>query len=94
MLYDMVSHMKTTVDIANPLLEEAKRLSDKEKTTLRALIEEGLWEVITKRKSGGEVSASKGQLQRQRLKKKIQGESWDKIRSAAYLRPSGRFAFS
>lgn len=38
--------MKTTIDIADPLLAKAKRVAAKRKTTLRALIEEGLAEVL------------------------------------------------
>jgi hypothetical protein len=38
--------MKTTVEIADPLFEEARALADREHTTLRALIEEGLRAVL------------------------------------------------
>ncbi|MEO0592811.1 MAG: DUF2191 domain-containing protein [Myxococcota bacterium] len=41
--------MKTTVDIADPLLAKDKRVAEARKTTLRALIEEGLAEVVKKR---------------------------------------------
>jgi hypothetical protein len=40
--------MKTTVDIADPLLEEAKALARRRGTTLRDVIEEGLREVLAK----------------------------------------------
>lgn len=39
--------MKTTVDIADGLLDQAKRLAAGRGTTLKALIEEGLRAVIT-----------------------------------------------
>jgi hypothetical protein len=38
--------MKTTVDIADPLLMQAKRLASKRGTTLKALMEQGLRQVI------------------------------------------------
>jgi hypothetical protein len=38
----MGTHMKTTVDIADSLLAEAKQTAAQRNTTLRALIEEGL----------------------------------------------------
>lgn len=47
---DMVTHMKTTVEIADPLLEEAKRVADKAGCTLRDLIELGLRQELDRRK--------------------------------------------
>ena len=45
----MVDHMKTTVDIADMLLREAKLIAAREGTTLKALVEEGLRHVIDER---------------------------------------------
>jgi hypothetical protein len=45
----MVVRMKTTVDIAEPMLKEAKLIAAREGTTLRALVEEGLRHVIAER---------------------------------------------
>jgi hypothetical protein len=42
--------MKTTVVISDALLEEAGKVIAKEKTTLKALINEGLQEALAKRK--------------------------------------------
>jgi len=42
----MGTHTKTTIEIADPLLDEAKELADRERTTLRALVEEGLRAVL------------------------------------------------
>jgi hypothetical protein len=43
--------MKTTVEIPDALLREAKRVALQEKTTVRALIERGLRSVISGRRS-------------------------------------------
>ena len=48
-LRDMVCHMKTTVEIADPLLREAKREAGATGTTLRELIEMGLRRVLEDR---------------------------------------------
>lgn len=42
----MGTHMKTTVEISDALLEAAKRLAAERGTTLRALIEQGLRSVV------------------------------------------------
>jgi hypothetical protein len=38
----MVSHMKTTVEIADSLLAEARKVAEREGTTLRAVLEDAL----------------------------------------------------
>ncbi len=42
----MVTHMKTTVEISDPLLAKARALAGELNTTLRSLIERGLREVV------------------------------------------------
>ncbi len=45
----MVAHMKATVDIADTVLQQAKLIAARERTTLRSLVEEGLRHVIDER---------------------------------------------
>ena len=45
----MVTHMKTTIDIANGLLARAKAQAAREETTLKSLTEEGLQMVLKER---------------------------------------------
>jgi hypothetical protein len=45
----MVVRVKTTVDIADAMLREAKLIAAREGTTLKALVEEGLRHVIDER---------------------------------------------
>jgi hypothetical protein len=44
---------KTTVELSDGLLREAKRVALKERTTVKALIEQGLRLVIRERRRGG-----------------------------------------
>jgi hypothetical protein len=46
----MVTHMKTTIEIADSLLDEAKRLAARERRTLKALVEDGLRRVLKERR--------------------------------------------
>jgi hypothetical protein len=46
--------MKTTVEIPDDLLDEARAVACRERATLRSLIEEGLRWVVSRRKSPGE----------------------------------------
>ena len=78
--------MKTTIDIADPLLEEAKSAAVRRGTTLRALVEEGLRHVLA-----GARSRERFRLRDARFKGKGRGLTpeyaaggWERIRSAAY----------
>jgi len=43
--------MKTTIELSDAALTEAKRVAQREKTTLRALVEEGLRRVLAERRA-------------------------------------------
>ena len=45
----MVTHMKTTIDIADALLEASRRLAERDHITLRELVQEGLRKVLDER---------------------------------------------
>ena len=45
-----VTHMKTTIDIADPLLEQAKRQAASDDVTLKLMVEEGLRLVLERKR--------------------------------------------
>ncbi len=53
----MVCHMKTTVDVADALLIEAKRVAAREGTTLRCVLEEALRRELDRRASAAAQQA-------------------------------------
>jgi predicted transcriptional regulator len=81
----MVSHMKTTIEIADDLFERAQKLAHREGTTLRAVTEEGLRMVLAKKRTrhGAGLKplvtfAGKG------LTRKFEKANWDEIRDEIY----------
>ena len=81
--------MKTTVDIPNSLIEEAKRVAARQDTTLRVLIIEGLRRVITERKRAGKFRLRKATFRGKGLKPDMAGASWERIREMAYEKRGG-----
>jgi carbamate kinase len=80
----MVAHMKTTVDISDPLLESARQRAREQQRTLRELVEEGLRRVLaedqpTKKFELREVPALQSELQ-----PGIREGDWETIRDIIY----------
>ena len=82
--HDTYTHMKTTIEISDSLLEEAKRLAAKEGTTVRAYVEQGLRRIVTERKSRGQFRLRKATFKGKGLQPGVQDASWDRIRETIY----------
>jgi len=80
----MVSHMKTTIEIPDPVFAEAKRVARREKSTLRALVEEGLRLVLERRGEEERFQLRDASVGGQGLRPELRGASWDEIRDLAY----------
>jgi hypothetical protein len=83
-LSDIASNMKTTIDISDSLLLEAKKLSAQRQITLRSLVEQGLREVIAKQKADQKFKLRKAGFRGNGLQDEFRGEGWQKIRATAY----------
>lgn len=82
----MVRLMKTTVEIADGVLEEARALATKRGTTLRALIEQGLREVIEAAENPKPFKLKDGSFRGTGFAPEFADEDWSRIREAAYER--------
>lgn len=80
----ILTHMKTTVEIADELLDEVKRLAEKDQTTVRALIEEGLRQVVAIRARSGRFRLKKASYRGKGLHPEVQGGNWETIREFVY----------
>jgi hypothetical protein len=79
--------MKTTVEISDPLLREARKLAAREGVTLRALVERGLRRVVAETKVGAPFKLRRASFKGKGLQVGLEGASWDRLRDLAY---SGR----
>ena len=80
----MGSHMKTTVEISEPLLQRAKRVAARESTTLRDLIEAGLRHVLKERCRRKRFALRDARVDGQGLQPEFSDAAWDRLRDAAY----------
>ena len=78
----MVTHMKTTIDIATDLLLRAKARAREQRITLRAVIEEAL--ALSLDRSVPEEQIRPVTVAGKGLSREFEGASWEKIREAIY----------
>ncbi len=76
--------MKTTVEISQPLLNEARRMAVREKTTLRALLEEGLRKVLEDRRPRRGFRLRKATFRGRGLQPGVADADWETVRALAY----------
>ena len=76
--------MKTTVEIPDALLDEARRLADREGTTVRALVEQGLRRVVSERKRTNTFRLRKATFKGKGLQPGVKEASWEQVRALIY----------
>ncbi len=81
---DMGAHMKTTVDIAEDLLRAAKAVAGKERTTLRALLEEGLRWALDKRKRRQAFELRDASVRGKGVQPGVVEGDWSTLRDSIY----------
>jgi len=78
--------MKTTVEIADPLLKEARRQPAREGVTLKALIERGLRQVVTEQEMKGRAPfrLRNASFKGKGLQPDARGATWERRRELAH----------
>jgi hypothetical protein len=77
--------MKTTVEISDPLLRDARKVAAREGTTLRALIEQGLLRILSEKKKPKRAFRLRDASFKGRgLHPEMQGATWEQIRDKIY----------
>ncbi|MBV8795442.1 MAG: type II toxin-antitoxin system VapB family antitoxin [Hyphomicrobiales bacterium] len=76
--------MKTTIEISDPLLREARKLAEREGVTLRALVERGLRRVVTETKPGPPFKLRRASFKGKGLQTDMRDASWSELRDLAY----------
>ena len=76
--------MKTTVDISDPLLREARKVAAREGVTLRTLIERGLNRVVAETKQGKPFKLPRASFKGRGLQPGLRDADWEKLRDLAY----------
>lgn len=76
--------MKTTVELPDGLLREAKRVALRERTTVRALIERGLRMVVSPRRSAARFTLRTASFRGDGLVAGASLRDWEAIRDLTY----------
>lgn len=76
--------MKTTVDIADDLFNRTRELAQREGTTLRALIEEGLQAALSRREKKPSYRWADLSVDGEGLSPEFEEGGWDAIRDRIY----------
>jgi putative antitoxin of VapBC-like toxin-antitoxin system len=80
----MLTHMKTTVEIADALLAEARKVAANDGTTVRALIEDGLRRTLAARRSKAPFKIRLVTFRGDGLHPQAGEGAWERIRELIY----------
>jgi hypothetical protein len=76
--------MKTSVEIADDLLAEAKKMAADEHTTVHVLIEEGLRRIVEEWQQRTTFQLRRASFRGQGLHPDVREGSWERIRTLIY----------
>jgi hypothetical protein len=76
--------MKTTIEISDPLLTQARKMAAREGVTLRTLVERGLSRVVSETKKPGSFKLRRATFKGRGLQAEFRDASWETISEAVY----------
>lgn len=76
--------MKTTIDIADGLLNDARQVAQREGTSVRALIEQGLRKVLEERGQSTGFRLRKASVKGKGLTPEAATANWEELRHMIY----------
>lgn len=79
-----LTHMKTTVEIAEDLFARTREVAQREGTTLRNLIEEGLRTVLTQREQRASYHWPDLSVGGEGLAPEVEEGGWERVRDRIY----------
>jgi len=81
---NMGAHMKTTIDLPDSLMVEAKRVAAESSTTVKALVETGLRKELHARAHSKAFRLRDASFRGKGLRPETADLSWDQIRELSY----------
>jgi hypothetical protein len=81
--------MKTTLDIEDPLIREAKIIASRDGVTVRSLVERGLQLALAERRSRQPFRLRDLSVSGNGLQPEVGEFSWDQLRSLSYEERGG-----
>jgi hypothetical protein len=76
--------MKTTIEISDALLREARKLAARQGVTLRTLVERGLHRVVTETKGATPFRLRRASFKGRGLQEELRDAPWDELRDLVY----------
>ena len=76
--------MKTTVEISDALMREARKVAARQGVTFRTLVERGLQRVVADSKTQKPFKMRQVTVKGKGLRPELRGASWEKMRALIY----------
>lgn len=76
--------MKTTINLPDPLLDRVRERAAREGTTVRALMERGLRQVLAEQAPAPPFRLRRASFRGEGLRPELESSGWDRLRELAY----------